>query len=177
MGAHHRHVAGVVEDAVLLLVGGIVLLVDDDQAELAKRQEQRRTRTGDHTDAPVGDLPPDLFARLRREVGMPFGGRRAKAAMKALQECLRQRDLGQQDEHLFSLFQRRGDRLEIDLGLAGTGYAFQQCRRKASFRGPGAQSVGGRPLVARQVGGVVIRVGYRDDRHRRQLDLRQTSPP
>ena len=35
MAAHHRHVAGIVEDAVFLLVGGVVLLIDDDQAKLA----------------------------------------------------------------------------------------------------------------------------------------------
>ena len=32
MPAHHRHVAGVVVDAVLLLVGRIVLFIDDDEA-------------------------------------------------------------------------------------------------------------------------------------------------
>src|SRR5579883_1825993 len=37
--AHHRHVAGMVRDAVLLFVRGLVLLVDDDQAEIAKGQE------------------------------------------------------------------------------------------------------------------------------------------
>ena len=140
-----------------------MLFVDDDQAEFAKRQEQRRARTRDDPDAPVGDLPPDLFASLRGEIGVPFGGRRAKAAMKAFHECLRQRDLGQQNQHLLSLFQRRCDRLEIDLGLAGTGHAFQQCRREAFRRHLATQGVGGGLLVARQVGGVVIRVGCRDD--------------
>ena len=32
--AHHRHVAGMIADAILLLVGRIVLLIDDDQAEI-----------------------------------------------------------------------------------------------------------------------------------------------
>ena len=39
--AHHGHVAGVVDDALLLLERGLVLLVDDDQAEVGERQEQR----------------------------------------------------------------------------------------------------------------------------------------
>ena len=34
VAAHHRHVAGAVEDAILLLVGEVVLLVDDDQPEI-----------------------------------------------------------------------------------------------------------------------------------------------
>ena len=45
--AHDRHVARVVDDAVLLLVGAVVLLVDDDEAEVGERQEQSRTRADD----------------------------------------------------------------------------------------------------------------------------------
>lgn len=43
-GAHHRHVARIIEDAIFLLVSGIVLLIDDDEAEIFERQEQRRAR-------------------------------------------------------------------------------------------------------------------------------------
>ena len=35
-GAHHRHVAGMVDDAIFLLVGALVLLIDDDQPEIAR---------------------------------------------------------------------------------------------------------------------------------------------
>ena len=40
-GAHHGHVAGVIDDAFLLLERGFMLLVDDHQAEVWERQEQR----------------------------------------------------------------------------------------------------------------------------------------
>ena len=72
-GAHHGHVAGIVEDAVFLLVGRVMLLVDDDQAEIFERQEQRRAGAGNDPHPPLRRLPPDLFAHARRKVGMPFG--------------------------------------------------------------------------------------------------------
>src|SRR6266849_9546085 len=40
--AHHGHVAGVINYAVLLLEGAVMLLVDDDEAEFGKRREQCR---------------------------------------------------------------------------------------------------------------------------------------
>ena len=126
MAAHHRHVAGIVEDAVLLLVGRVVLLVDDDQSELVERQEQRRARAGDHPDAALRHLPPDALAHARREIRMPFAGLGAEAVLEALEKGMRQRDLGQQDEHLVILLQRRGHRLEIDLRLARSGDAVDQ---------------------------------------------------
>ena len=45
--AHHRHVARLIDDAILLLERLLMLLIDDDQAEIAERQEQGRARA-DH---------------------------------------------------------------------------------------------------------------------------------
>ena len=45
--AHHRHVARVINDAVLLLVGAFVLLVDDDEPKVGEGQKQRRARADD----------------------------------------------------------------------------------------------------------------------------------
>ena len=39
--AHHRHVARVIDGAVLLLESLLVFLIDDDKAQLRKGQEQR----------------------------------------------------------------------------------------------------------------------------------------
>ena len=64
--AHHRHVAGVIGDAVLLLVGGLVLLIDDDQAEIAIGQEQRRARAGHHRRLACGDRRLQPLAPARR---------------------------------------------------------------------------------------------------------------
>ena len=86
MPAHHRHVASVVEDAILLLVGEVVLLVDDDQAELPERQEQRRAGAADDPDAAVGDAAPDPLAHPRRDFRMPFRRPRAEAAGEAIEE-------------------------------------------------------------------------------------------
>ena len=40
----HRHVAGLIGDAILLLIGLLMLLIDDDEAEIGEGQEQRRAR-------------------------------------------------------------------------------------------------------------------------------------
>ncbi len=145
-GAHHRHVARIVEDAILLLVGGVVLLVDDDQAELPERQEQRRARAGDDAHAAFRDLPPDPFAHARRQVGMPFGRLGAEAVLEALEKGLGQRDFRQQDQHLLAAVERRGDRLEIDLGLARAGDAVEQ--RDAEAAGGGGLRAEHRPQRA-----------------------------
>jgi len=65
MAAHHRHVAGMVMDAVLLLVGRIMLLIHDDQAESRVGQEQGRAGADDHAH-PTGrhrGPSPGPFAR------------------------------------------------------------------------------------------------------------------
>ena len=46
--AHHRHVARVIDDAVLLLERGLVLLIDHHEAEIGERQEQRRAGADHH---------------------------------------------------------------------------------------------------------------------------------
>ena len=75
--AHHRHVAGVIGDAVLLLVGGLVFLVDDDEAEPRERQEQRGAGAGDDLHLALGDAAPEAGALAGGDAGMPF--RRAGA--------------------------------------------------------------------------------------------------
>ena len=111
-----------------------MLLVDDDQAEFPERQEQRRARAGHDAHAAFGDLPPDPLAHARRHVRMPLGGLGAEAVVEALEERLGQRDLRQQDQHLLAGVERRGDRLEIDLGLARAGDAVEQRDAEAARR-------------------------------------------
>ena len=57
---------------------------------------------------------------------MPFGRRHAETRREPLQELGRQCDLGQQDQHLSAQAQGCGDALEIGLGLARAGDAFEQ---------------------------------------------------
>ena len=148
-----RHVAALVGDAVLLLEAGVVLLVDHDQAEIGERQEQGRARADHDRLAALGDPPPGAPARARAELGMPHGGRPAEAAREALQQLRRERDLRQQHQHLAALPEDRGDRLEIDLGLAGAGHAFQQgdaMAARASRRKAPAPPLPGSATAARE---------------------------
>ena len=124
--AHYRHVAGVVDDAVFLLVGALVFLIDHDQAEFGERQEQRRAGADDHLRLAAGDGAPQPFALARRHARMPLGRAHAKTLGEAVEKLRRQRNLGHQDQRLASGDERRRDRLEIDLRLAGSGHAFEQ---------------------------------------------------
>jgi primosomal protein N' (replication factor Y) len=58
MTAHHRHVAGVILDALFLLEAWFVSFVDDNQAEVGIGQEQRRARADDHLRLAARDGPP-----------------------------------------------------------------------------------------------------------------------
>ena len=99
---HHRHVAGVVADAVLLLVGGVVLLIDDDQAKIGIGQEQRRARADHHLRLAGRDRRPGARALSWRQLGMPFGGADAEPRGEAIEELRGERDLRHQDQHLLA---------------------------------------------------------------------------
>ncbi len=133
MAAQHRHVAGLVDDAVLLLEGALMLLVDHDQAEIGIGQEQSRAGADHHAGLAEGHRPPVAPALGRAQLGMPFGRPHAEAGGEAVEPMRRQRDLRQQHQHLPSGRQRRRHRLEIDLGLAGAGDAVQQRGRIAAI--------------------------------------------
>ena len=64
---------------------------------------------------------------------MPFGGPRAEALLAAGDELAGERDLRHQHEHLLPARERRGDRLEIDFGLARAGDAVEQAHGEAVF--------------------------------------------
>ena len=57
---------------------------------------------------------------------MPFGWLGAEALLAAGDEMTGERDLGHEHKRLLALRQGGGDRLEIDLGLAGAGDAVEQ---------------------------------------------------
>ena len=128
--AHHRHVARVVDDAVLLLVGALVLFVDDDQAEIGEGQEQSRARADDDARFAARHGAPQPLALAGRDRRVPLGRPRAEAGGETVEELRRQRDLRQQHQRLPPGAQGRGDRLEIDFGLARAGDAFEQDRAR-----------------------------------------------
>ena len=173
-GAGQRQVAAVVGDALVLFEAGVVLLVDHDQAERRQRQEQRRARPDHDRLATLGDTPPGAPARRRAELGMPERRGAAEALGEALEELRGQRDLGQEDQHLAAALEGARHRLEIDLGLAGTGHPFEQGdavpRRQARAERAGRPRLRGRqhggPLVERQGGGRRLGQRYRDQEAR-----------
>ena len=125
-GAAAGDCAGVVTGVALLLVGGIVLLVDDDQAEVVQRREDGRAR-------------PDADARLTTAQALPFvvalvigeGRVQDREAVseprpEARHRLRRQADLGDQHDRPAAAGQRRLDRGEVDLGLAGASDAVQE---------------------------------------------------
>ena len=124
--ADHRHIPGVIDDAVFLLEALVVLFVDDDQAERRHRQHEGGARADRDLRRSGRRCAPDLTPLGPCQVRMP--GRRADAeALLEPGEPLRsERDLRQQDDGLPALAQRRGNRLEIDLRLARAGHAFEQ---------------------------------------------------
>ena len=124
-GAQHRHVAGVIEHAVLLLVGAVVLLVDNDEAELAERQEQRRARAHHQPGVAGGDGMPGAAAVGLGHAGVPFGRAGAEPRLDPVEKLHREGDLGQKDQGLPPGAQGFGDGFEIDLGLARSGHALR----------------------------------------------------
>ena len=159
MAAHHRHVAGIVEDAVLLLVGEVVLLIDDDEAEIGEGQEQRRARADHDPDRAVGDAAPDPLAHPRRHLGMPLAGPRPEARREALEEPGGERDLRDEHQHLPALAERFGNRLEIDLGLARAGDAVEEGHRVAAGDRRFAEDLRRRGLLGVEHGRGVVDVG------------------
>ena len=56
--ADHRHVASVVDDAVLLLERGLVLLIHHDQSQSLDRRKHRRPRPHNNPRVPAPHPPP-----------------------------------------------------------------------------------------------------------------------
>ncbi len=162
-GAQHRHVAGVVERAVLLLVGAVVLLVDDDQAEVGEGQEERGAGADDEAGVAGGDRGPGPAAGGLRHAGVPLGGAGAEAGLDPVEELGGEGYLGEKDQGLAAAGQRLGDGFEIDLGLAGAGDALEERGGVGAGADRGAQRRRGFGLGggerARLGGGVEVGVG------------------
>ena len=95
-----------------------MFFIDDDQTQIAEGQEQGRARADDQSRATFAHHLPRAAAFGHGHAGVPFGGPRAEARLDPVQEFGGERDLGQKDKRLPTRLQTRGDRFEIDLGLA-----------------------------------------------------------
>ncbi len=158
-GAHHRDVARVVAHPVVLLEADLMRLVHDDQAKVAERQEQRGPCAHHDARAAFRHLPPRAAAVGLLLRAVPDGGGHAKARLEPFEEVLRQRDFGQQHQHLPPQPQRLGHAFEIGLGLARSGHAVEQHGREFARLYRIDEAVGGFLLAVRQVGRRVIGAG------------------
>ncbi len=171
MRAHHRHVAGVVMRAFVLLVGLVVLLIDDDEAEIGIGQEQRRAGA---------DHDRRLALRYRRPVARRVrgvssechsSGRTPKRCAKRSRNWPVSAISGIRISDLLAAPDVLRDRLEIDLGLAGTGDAIEQGDVEAAVRGERPHHIDRAALLAGKIrlckGGIRRR---RRGRRRHRLD-------
>ena len=118
--------ARVVAGIGLLLVRGVVLLVDDDQADAAHRGEDRRTCPDDDTGLATRD-PVALVTPLGvSERGVDDRHEVAEALPEAPDRLRRERDLRDEHDRPETALERRGARLEVDLGLAAARRALEQ---------------------------------------------------
>ena len=168
--AHDRHVARVVDDAVLLFVGALVLLVDDDEAEVRERQKQRRARADDDARLSACRRRPGSFTLALGQPGMPFGRPGAETRGKPVEKLRGQRDFRQQHESLAPLPQDFGDGLEINLRLARSRHAFEQGRRERAISDALSEIVGRGALIGVEARQAEIRVKRRRARFRGQRD-------
>ena len=112
---------------LLLLVARLVLLVDDDEAEILEGQEDGRAGSQDDIVGMGRELLlPDLDALGIAVFGMIDAQAVAEDAMQSLHDLHRQRDLGQEIEHLSVLLYLALDEVNVDLGLSAGGDAMQE---------------------------------------------------
>ena len=95
---------------------------------------------------------------------MPGRRPHAEAGREAVEELRRERDLGHQDQRLPALPHRLGDRLEIDLGLAGARHALEQRHGGAARADDRGERRRGVALPVRERRAGMVRVGRLGDR-------------
>ena len=147
-----------------------MLLIDDDQAEILERQEQRRAGAGHDAHLARHVACRQTFSRMRgARSECHSAGFAPKRSWKRSRKLAVSAISGKQDQHLLALLQRLGDRLEIDLRLAGAGDTVDQRHRKSAcvgrFRADPAPPASAVPS-SRGLG--KIRIRQRNDRRRRQ---------
>ena len=169
VGAHDGHITRLIVHAIVLLEAGVVLFVDDDEAEIGVRQVKRGAGADDDACLAGCNTAPGAAALGRREGRVPFDGSAAEAAMEAVEELARQRDLGQHDEGLVALLQRAGDGFEINFRLTRAGHAVEQRSGEVAAVYRRLQRLYGDGLIIGECGdrggGIGSRVDLLWDRH------------
>ncbi len=84
---HHRHVAGVINHALLLLEGALVLLVHHQQPEIGEGQKQRRTGADHHRGLPSATARQVARRTRAGRSECQAAGRMPKRAAKRSSHC------------------------------------------------------------------------------------------
>ncbi len=159
--------------AFVLLVGLVVLFIDDDQPEIGVGQKQRGARADHHGRFARRDRGPVALPCARRQFGMPFQRPHAETPGEAIEELAGQRDLRHQDQRLLAAPDDFRNGFEIDLGLARTGDAIEQCYVKAAVRRQRAHRIDRGALLAGKVRRGKGRIGRRRRQRARHRFRRQ----
>ena len=114
------------------LVRPLVLLVDDDDADVGERGEDREARADDDVDVAGPDPPPLVRAFAFAEARVEQRDARLEIRAEPVDERHREGDLGDEDEGRPAGRERRGDRLDVDRGLAAAGHAVEEERRRVA---------------------------------------------
>ena len=127
-----------------------MLLVDADDAHLAERREDRGARPDDDLRLPERDSLALVAALCVGQAGMQQRDRIAEARLEPSERLRGQRDLGHEHDRCLAALQRRRARLQVDLGLAATGFAVEKEVAAAGVEA-GLDPRQGRNLLARQL--------------------------
>ena len=111
-----------------------MLLVDDDEPDVGQRRDDGQPRPDDDVHVARPDAPPLVGALAVAEARVDERDPRVEVRPQPVDERQRQRDLGDQDERRPAGLERRGDRLDVDRGLAAAGHAVEQ--ERARIAGP-----------------------------------------
>ncbi len=103
-----------------------MLLVDHDQAEVADRREDGRAGADADAGLAAAQAPPLVVALAGGESRVEDREAVAEAGAEARHGLRREADLGDEDDRAAAALQRRLDRGQVDLGLAGAGDAVQE---------------------------------------------------
>ena len=138
--ADRHDLAGVVARRLALLVGGVVLFVHDEEAGIDDGREDApsaaRSRPAPRRAATRSQASAALALGERGVEERPRGRRTARWSSPG--EDGRQRDLRHEPDRAAARFERRGDRPQVDLGLAAARDALEE--RREGSGAPGSRA-------------------------------------
>ena len=135
-----------------------MFFIDNDQPEVPEGKEQRRARAHHHLRAALAYHLPGAAPLGHGDTRMPFRRLGTEPRLDTRDELGCQRDLGQQDQRLAPPLQGFSHRFQINLGLARTGHAAQQCGAVIATANGIAQHLSGIGLILGQRFSAAVRI-------------------